>query len=255
MDLTTPLTRFTNTEIESLERATLDAVAPACMEERDSWLIPLDETTIGRAKSAVPLRHDNIAIADINAIENRYQARGLPAAFRIADVAGLAPIHAELRRLGYAAQQPTLFLTGKLEDMRSICHNQPATVSVLPTPAWSEVYLSDGFDPIDGAHRVQALSRSRHVVYACVQEAGHSVAAGTASLNHGWVGIHGMRTLPSHRKRGLAKRVLAGLADSALSRNLTRVYLQVEEENQAALGLYHRAGFQTAWLYHYWRKV
>jgi ribosomal protein S18 acetylase RimI-like enzyme len=64
-----------------------------------------------------------------------------------------------------------------------------------------------------------------------------------------------MRTLPSHRQRGLAIRVLAGLADSALSRNLTRVYLQVEEENHAALALYRRAGFQKAWLYHYWRKV
>ncbi len=255
MDLTTPLTRFTNTEIESLERATLDAVAPTFMEERDSWLIPLDETTIGRAKSAVPLRHGNIDIADINAIEDKYAARGLRAAFRIADVSGLAPVHAELRRLGYIALQPTLFLTGNVQDMRAICDGRPATVSAFPTPAWSEVYLSDGFDPIDGAHRVQALSRSRHVVYSCVQEDGHAVAAGTASLSHGWAGIHGMRTLPFHRKRGLAKRVLAGLADSALSRNLTRVYLQVEEENHAALALYRRAGLQKGWLYHYWRKV
>jgi hypothetical protein len=174
MDQTTPLIRFSDTDIESLERATLDAVAPACVEQCDGWLIPLEETTIGRAKSAVPLRHDNIDIADIIAIERRYLARGLRAAFRIADVVGLAPVHGELRRLGYTPQQPTLFLTGKVDAMRAICHSHPATVSAFPTPAWSQVYLSDGFDPIDGAHRVQALSRSRHVIYACVQEAGHS---------------------------------------------------------------------------------
>jgi hypothetical protein len=37
MDQTTPLIRFSDTDIESLERATLDAVAPACVEQCDGW--------------------------------------------------------------------------------------------------------------------------------------------------------------------------------------------------------------------------
>ena len=37
--------------------------------------------------------------------------------------------------------------------------------------------------------------------------------------------------------------------------NLERVFLQVEDDNQAALTLYRRAGFSTAWRYHYWRKL
>jgi hypothetical protein len=38
-------------DIESLERATLDAVAPATVESPAGRLLPFDETTIGRATS------------------------------------------------------------------------------------------------------------------------------------------------------------------------------------------------------------
>ena len=181
--------------------------------------------------------------------------RGLPPAFRVADVSGLAPIHAELTGRGYQAQQPTLVQVGTVQQMRAVCSGLPARVSTHPEPAWSSVYLAEGFDPVDGAHRVQALSRSPNVVYACVEENGQSVAAGTAAFSQGWCSIHGMRTLPAQRSRGLATRVLAGLADAATDRALERVFLQVEEGNAVALALYRRAGFTTAWRYHYWRHT
>jgi ribosomal protein S18 acetylase RimI-like enzyme len=241
-------------DIASLERATLDAVAPPAMQEIEGWLLPFDNSTIGRAKSAVPLRHDRIEVRDIAMIESLYAIRGLQAAYRVADLPGLAPVHAELARRGYQAQQPTLVQIGSVRAMRALCHDLPARVSASPQATWSSVYLAEGFDPVDGAHRVQALSRSPHMVYAWVEDAGQSVAAGTAALSQGWCSIHGMRTLPAHRGRGLAARVLAGLADAATERMLERVFLQVEEGNSAALALYRRAGFSTAWRYQYWRK-
>ena len=242
-------------DIASLERATLDAVGPLATQEIDGWLLPFDNSTISRAKSAVPLRHDGLDPAHISQIARLYAERGLHAAFRMADVPALASMHAELARLGYQAQQPSLVQVGTVQQMRSICQAPPADVSDRPTPAWSSVYLAEGFDPVDGAHRVQALSRSRHVVYASLREAGQSVAAGTAAMSQGWASVHGMRTAPQHRGRGLASQILAGLADTATARGLKRVFLQVEEGNSAALALYRRAGFVTAWRYHYWRGV
>jgi ribosomal protein S18 acetylase RimI-like enzyme len=64
-----------------------------------------------------------------------------------------------------------------------------------------------------------------------------------------------MRTAQHCRGRGLAARVLATLADAALSRNLNRMVLQVETGNEPALALYRRAGFSTAWTYSYWKKA
>ncbi|OGB32496.1 MAG: GNAT family N-acetyltransferase [Burkholderiales bacterium RIFCSPLOWO2_12_FULL_61_40] len=245
-------------DIETLERATLDAVAPPAVEAIDGWLLPFDASTIGRAKSAVPLRHQHPPGADATAMlctmEARYAAHGLPAAFRVADVPGMAAVHAALARRGYQAQQPTLVQTGATLHLRHACRGTPAQVSNTPHTAWSGVYLAEGFDPVDGAYRVQALSRSPHVVYASVVEAGLPVAAGTAAFSQGWASVHGMRTVQSGRGQGLAGRVLAGLADAALARGLDRVFLQVEEGNTAALALYQRVGFATAWRYHYWRR-
>lgn len=245
---------LTDTDISNLERATLDAVAPPAVHPLDAWLLPFDNSTIGRAKSAVPLRHSNLDIAQLVTIEDLYAQRGLQAAFRVADVPGLANIHGELLQRGYRAEQPTLVQVSTVLRMRDLCQSSPADVTSTPTAAWSSVYLGEGFDPVDGAHRIEALSRSSYVVYASVQQAGLSVAAGTASMSHGWASIHGMRTLAKSRGQGLAARVMAGLADTAIARGLQRVFLQVEEGNTSALVLYHRAGFTTAWRYHYWRK-
>jgi ribosomal protein S18 acetylase RimI-like enzyme len=245
---------LSNDDIASLERATLDAVAPPAVEAIDGWLLPFDNSTIGRAKSAVPLRHNDLDTAHIAHIETLYAQRGLQAAFRVSDVPALANIHAELRRLGYRAEQATLVQVGSVQKMRQLCQVTPANVSDTPVHPWSDVYVAQGFDPVDGAHRVQALSRSRHVVYAYVQVAGLAAAAGTASLSQGWASIHGMRTVPEQRGRRLATRVLAGLADAATTRGLQRIFLQVEEDNTTAQALYRRAGFQTAWRYHYWRR-
>ncbi|MGB2883124.1 MAG: GNAT family N-acetyltransferase, partial [Rhodoferax sp.] len=109
-----PLHPLDDDAIASLERATLDAVAPPALQEIDGWLLPFDTSTIGRAKSAVPLRHDHIDTALVKTIEDRYAARGLQAAYRVADVPGLAGMQAELVRLGYQPQQPTLVQIGSV---------------------------------------------------------------------------------------------------------------------------------------------
>lgn len=241
-------------EIASLERATLDAVAPPAVAEIDGWLIPFDQSTIGRAKSAVPICYEHTHARDVAIIESLYAAQGLQAAYRLADVPALAPIQAALAHRGYQAQQPTLVQVGSVATLRALCHDTPARVSASPDAAWASVYMSKGFDAVDGAHRIQALSRSQHMVYAWVEEDGQAVAAGTASFSQGWCSIHGMRTIPVRRGRGLAAQILAGLADSASEHKLARVFLQVEEDNSAGLALYGRAGFETAWRYHYWRK-
>jgi len=243
-------------DIESLERATLDAVAPPQLHELPHWLVPFDHSTIGRGKSAVPLRHHDLSDSVVQDIVNAYAAQGMPAAFRIADVPTLANIQNRLRRLGFVPTQPTLVQVGAVRDLIGLRCDAPAKVTSEPTSAWASVYYAPGFDPVDGAHRVQALSRSQCIVYAVVTDAdSRPLAAGTASLSQGWAGIHGMRTVVQERGRGLATRILVGLANHAHGQGTERLFLQVEEDNGDALALYRRAGFTTAWRYHYWCRA
>jgi N-acetylglutamate synthase len=242
-------------DIESLERATLDAVAPDAIGTLPGWLLPFDSTTVGRAISAVPLRHTDPDPAQIPTIEARYAERGLKTQFRIADVQGLAALQHALRGHGYTPQQPTLTLVGTVHGWPGMTKRWNAELGMQPTAQWTSVYLDGDFDPVDGANRVRALSRSQCLVYASLADASGPLAAGTAAFSQGWASLHGMRTLTRARGQGCASALIAALGQEALGKNVERCFLQVEEGNAPARSLYRRLGFQTAWLYHYWRKA
>jgi len=240
-------------DIGAIERATLAAVAPRAVAEIDGWLVALEPGTIGRAKSAVPLRHD-LGPAALDAIEAVFAEHGLKPTFRLADVPGLEAVRAELTRRGYVSEQPTLVKVGSAAAMIAAARGAPAEVAEAPGDGWAQVFTGEGFDPADGANRVAALTRSPDAVYGGVREDGRTIAVGVVAFGHGWASLHGMRTALGRRGEGLAGRVLAGLAGAAQARGTDRMFLQVEEANTGARSLYRGFGFRAAWRYVYWSK-
>jgi GNAT superfamily N-acetyltransferase len=237
-------------DIAVLERDTVAAVAPPETLEIGGWLVALDNGTIGRARSAVPLSHE-LGPEAIGEIEDAYRRRGLKPSFRIADVASLEPVRAELARRGFAALQPTIFKTGSVAQLAAFSAGS-ARILDKPDEPWGAVFLGEGFDPADGAHRIAALTRSPDAIYGAAGEDGETQAVGVMSFGRDWAGIHGMRTAPAHRGKGLASAILAALGRAAHARGVARVFLQVEEANPAR-AIYRRAGFTPIWRYHYWR--
>lgn len=242
-------------DIANIERATITAVSPQAMEELPGWLLPFNSGTVGRAISAVPMNHvfEGDAEALVAQIEARYATHGFKAAFRLPDVVSFAPLRDYLAKVGYRMEQPTLVQTGSAVAMRKMTDKLLAEVADTPDAAWAQLFLGEGFDQVDGAHRVALLSRAPGTAFASVRESGETVAGGAGSFSHGWASVHGMRTVLHRRGEGWAKQVLACLAQTALDRGYENVFLQVEEGNSAE-ALYSKAGFQTAWRYAYWRK-
>ncbi len=249
-------TVMTDADIEAIERATVNAVSPTQVQQIDGWLLPMDLGTVGRAKSAVPLTHraaDQAVVQQVIArVEAAYRAQGFVPVFRLADEPCFDAFRLALSGRGYRAGAPVLVQWAPVEAVRAVSTANPAEVASAPDADWASVFLSEGFDPVDGAHRVRALSRTPGSVFASVREAGQTVAAGAGAFSHGWGSVHGMRTHQAFRGQGLAGRVLAGLAQAAAERNVQRLFLQVDEANAPALALYRRAGFVTAWRYAYW---
>ena len=239
-------------DVESLERATVEGVAPAKVVEIGGWLVPLDDGAIGRAKSAVPLRHD-LGASALSEIEAAYWTEGLSPAFRVADKPGLRAVRDALATRGYVTAKPTVVEVGDVDRLAAL-RDKPGDLLGEPDDAWRAVFLGEGFDPQEGASRVAALARSPDAMYACVREDGRTVAVGCVTFGHRWAGIHGMRTDVERRGRGLASQVLAALGRATQARGISRVFLQVEEGNKDARSLYRKAGFQPAWPYRYWAR-
>ena len=245
---------MTSEDIETIERATLAAVAPEALEEIAGWLLPFDSGTVGRATSAVPVAHSAPDPLSLRQIEERYAARALPAVFRIPSASAFDGFGEALARSGYAASKPTQVHTAATAVVQQVSNAAAAEITSQPDAGWAEVFLGEGFDPVDGASRVQTLSRAAETLFASVSQDGRTVAAGAAAFGHGWASVHGMRTAQACRGQGLAARVLASLAAAALSRGYPRMFLQVEAHNRPAQSLYRRAGFNPAWTYTYWRQ-
>ena len=242
-------------DVAAIERATVAALSPDETLEIDGWLLALGSGAPRRSRSAVPLRHD-LALdrVTLDRIEAAYRRRGLSPAFRVADAPGLAAARAALSDAGFRPEQPTLVKVGDTAGLRAVCAGTPAEVAQAPDETWKAVFLGPGFDPADGASRIELLTRSGENRFGAVREAGRALAVGVAAFGDGWASVHGMRTAAERRGEGLAGRVLAGLAGAAEARGLTRVFLQVEEPNTPARALYRRAGFTPAWRYLYWSK-
>lgn len=239
-------------DIESIERATLAAVAPERVEALPGWLLPMDHGTVGRAHSAVPLTHDPTTMAPWQAVVERYRAGGYRPVLRLPEVPMFADLCGELAAAGWQRAQPTQVQVAPLSGMLG-ANTAACTLDERPDAAWMAMFLGEGLDPVDGASRSAALARAQDSRYASLRVDGETRACGMACFAHGWLSVHGMRTAAAYRGQGLATRVLAAMAQQALSRGIQRVFLQVDASNAPALSLYQRLGFAPAWTYAYWR--
>lgn len=241
-------------DIESIERATLAAVAPERVEARDGWLLPMDSGTVGRAHSAVPLHHGAHDPAVLVDIEQRYRDSGFRPVFRLAEVPAFESWRPALAARGFRREQPTLTQTGSLQGLLALApHADGVSLDERPDAAWMAMFLGEGLDPVDGASRSKALSRAAGTLYASLREGGETVACGAACFAEGWLSMHGLRVAASQRGKGLAGRMIRAMALEAQRRGIARAFLQVDGSNAPALALYRRAGMQTAWTYAYWR--
>lgn len=217
------------------------------------WRLHAARGFSGRANCCWPLAEpDRAEDAAIDQVEAWYAQRRLPALFIMAEAAALEPLRRRLEARGYRPIKPTLVMTGPLSggDFAGV------GVSDAVDDGFRALFAQVQDDPADAAERIGTLQRlSRPRAFASVVSAGRTVAIGASAIEGDWAGIFGMRTAPDHRRKGLARAVIAALSDTARGAGAARAYLQVEADNAPAITLYQALGFATAYRYHYWKRA
>lgn len=132
---------------------------------------------------------------------------------------------------------------------------QVADLPVAPPPD-EEVVVSDRASDAWLAHygRVDDLTLARAVLEGPSTVAFLSladVAIGRVVVTGEWAGLAAVEVDPSHRRQGLARRIVDTALAWAHDHGADKVYLQTVRSNEAALALYAAYGFTTHHAYRY----
>ncbi len=234
--------------------AAAGAWPPIEVERLGEWVLRAGLGFTNRANSVIPLGDPDLPLsAALEAVEQWYAARSLPAVFVVAGRVGFDPsadaVAAEAIRRGYAASDPTLFLTASTGLVASSggAAAEPVGGAVMLelsaelSEEWLTAYGS--YRENDRAAARAILTGSPAQVFVTARAAGQIVGIGRLGVSAGWGGIAAMWVDPAYRRRGLAGEMLASLARFAAEAGVPRLHLQVWAHNAPALALYRRAGF------------
>jgi GNAT superfamily N-acetyltransferase len=105
------------------------------------------------------------------------------------------------------------------------------------------------------AHRRGHLARLDGMPLAkravAIRSAGEVVATGLAIIEQDCAGLFDIVTHERERRRGHARRIVAGLLAAAWELGARHAYLQVQQDNAGARKLYSQFGFEEKYLYWY----
>jgi N-acetylglutamate synthase len=118
-----------------------------------------------------------------------------------------------------------------------------------PDEDWLALYRFHGQRPPPVSRRL--LMSAPWQAFASVRADGGTIAIGRVAVAGDWAGLTAVEVHPQHRRCGLGGVITAALAAAAAARGAAGLYLQVEDDNDAARTLYRRAGFTDHHGYHY----
>jgi N-acetylglutamate synthase len=230
------------------------------------WVFRIGGGFTKRANSANPLgdrqdfRADSINawtprrdFADVRAeAERLYEAKGLPAIFRLTPLAG-ADVDLALAEAGYSALDPSTVMTAPLDAALA---SSEVVIEAGANPRWlNGVTSANGVAPSHRAIHDQIV-KSIALPAACASWVldGRTIGYGLGVVDRGAVGLFDIVVAPAARGRGGGRLITQALMAWGAQTGARSAYLQVSDANGRARRLYESLGFEEAYKYHYRRR-
>lgn len=243
---------------EALARVAASGWPAVEAESLGDWWLQASEGFTGRANSVVPYGSPGLPLDEaLERVREFYARRGLPA--WIQTVVG-SPLEASLLERGWVLQASGKTAGGTTEVWVCQLPALLARLAEVGEPGvefggldeeWVRLY---GRSPASkAAHHVLSGGGVARVGLARLRaSSGELIAIGRGAVTEPWLGIAAVEVVPEQRRRGLAQRIMAGIARWGAEAGARWVYLQVDEGNVGARALYEKLGFRLAHKYRYY---
>ncbi len=246
--------------IRFIEELAANAWRPEIEQHIGGWRLRFSGGDSRRVNSVWPNRlpgpqplEDYLALA-----EAFYHRLGIVPRFQVCPAAQPEDLFEVLAARGYTQTAHTTVMTASSDVLVPV--PRPASWALTGAEAltdeWFEVYTGfAGYSAESLPVRRGILSRigpPAHFVLAHVD--GIPAATGLGVAERGWMGVFCMVTDAGQRRQGLASAVIRALAYWGRSQGAENIFLQVMDDNPAAVRLYEKLGFTPFYQYAYWEK-
>lgn len=248
-------------DIEALEGVAFRAWPAESVTDMDGWSVRWTHGVTRRGNSVSPLKctsADHGSLSErIDRVERFYADRNLEPLFQLGARPHPADLDDHLAARGYdveAGVTVQVATPADVESALSATGDGEARVDDAVTDAWLAVaakksrfkgvpHVLQGF-----LERIGARAR-----FPLAWVDGEPACAALIVCEPPCAGLYAMVTAPEFRRRGAGRQLMRAIGEWAPTESLSRLYLLVEDENEAARALYDRAGFLPQYAYHYRR--
>lgn len=229
-----------------------DAAWPAAVRERlGPWTLRATSGVTRRANSVFTAGGADVTGAElerlVDAAERYYAGLGQPAVFQVSAATGARGLDEVLARRGYR-------IDGASEVWCAEVDGASRDVRVEWAEEAGEAWFDVAFDEPVARRRVHEGIVGRVPgprVFVSARFDGVVAGCAMAVSGEGYTGLFCMTTREGYRRRGLGGAMVREVLAWAGERGDGRAYLQVMRENEAAKGLYRKAGLGFNYYYHY----
>jgi GNAT superfamily N-acetyltransferase len=205
--------------------------------EYGNWRLRISDGFSMRANSVLPIGEPPIDLAvAVNHVISTYRENKLRPTFSIP-----LPIFEELDRyleqVGWSIKIEANFLIRDIGAVELPSHPD-YSVEILDNP--SKVWLE-----VNSDQPLEKIMLRYPARYGAIKNGQEIIAIGRIATLGSWSIVTRLFVNPSFRGKGLAKALMNNLLSAAVSDGATKVALQVDNENGAALALYQSMGFTT----------
>ncbi len=189
----------------------------------------------------------------VDTVERFYEMKKQTPIFRLVQHEGVATMDELLAHRGYEYIEPSLVMARELDSVN------PAIVSHatrFELDEWLGHFyaISNDSDAFKSTHAQMLNDTPAENFLAAVCNAqGAVVSMGIGLVLDGYLGIFNMVTRPEMRRQGFASQLIRLLTAWGMSRRAHTAYLQVRQDNSAAVGVYKQHGFEVC--HRYWYRI